>query len=139
MSASVFDMEFVVPNDEMLAVELGKTKKYLDSICSFIKSDYRDLTPEWKYYGKKSGWVLKLFNKKRNVLFIVPCSKHFRAVFTFGDKAVDKVLASILPDSIKHELFVAKKFSEGRTIQVEVKTEADLENIIQLIKIKLDS
>lgn len=137
MSASIFDLKLIEPNDEMLAVELGKTKGYLDKIGMFIKETYGDLTLEWKFYSQKSGWILKMFNKKRNVLFIIPCKGYFRVTFTFGDKAVVEVLSSGLPEFIKHEVFTARKYSEGRTIQLEVKTDKQFENIINLIQIKL--
>lgn len=78
-----------------------------------------------------------MFTGKRNVLFIVPCENYFRIAFTLGEKASDLVFTSSLPDSIKRDLFEAKKYAEGRTIQIEVKTEADLENILELIRIKL--
>jgi len=32
-------------------------------------NQYGPLTEEWKYYGKKTGWVLKYFYKKRNLFF----------------------------------------------------------------------
>lgn len=137
MSASIFDLKQVEPNDKMLAVELGETKVYLDKIGSFIKDEYGDLTLEWKFYGQKSGWVLKMFNKKRNLLFVVPGKDYFKIAFTFGDKAVDEVIASGLPDFIKKEFLSAKKYSEGRTIQLEVKTNEQCENILNLIRIKM--
>jgi len=137
MSASIFDLTFVEPNDKMLAVELGKTKVFLHKIESFIKDEYGDLTLEWKLYGQKSGWVLKMFNKKRNLLFVVPCKDYFIIVFTFGDRAVDDIIASALPEFIKHEIFIAKKYLEGRSIQLEVRTDEQCENILNLIRIKM--
>ncbi|RPH32587.1 MAG: DUF3788 family protein [Bacteroidales bacterium] len=137
MSASIFDLKLVEPNDKMLSVELGRTYEYHEKIRAFIKDCYGDLTLEWKYYGQKSGWILKMFNKKRNVLFVIPCKDYFRIAFTLGDKAVDKLIASELPDFIKHDFVKAKKFSEGRTIQLEIKTEQQCECILELIKIKL--
>lgn len=136
MSVSVFDSKMVVPNDQMLDIELDESVIYLNQIKASIKN-YGDLTPEWKYYGQKAGWVLKLFCKKRNVLFIVPLSGYFRAVFTFGDKATDVILAGDFPNSLKHEIFTAKKFAEGRTVQLEVKDNAQCRLVLSLIHIKV--
>jgi len=55
----------------------------------------------------------------------------------FNSKAVDEVIASELPDFIKHELRVAKKYSEGRTIQIEIKSQEQFKYISELIRIKL--
>lgn len=137
MSASIYTEKLVEPDDKMLTYDLAETKSHLDKIAGFIESEYGDFKPEWKFYNQKSGWILKMFSKKRNVLFIVPCDKYFRVAFTFGDKASDLIFNSKLPDSIKKDLFEAKKYAEGRTIQIEVKTENDLDNILKLIGIKL--
>jgi hypothetical protein len=137
MSASLYLEKLVEPDDRMLTRDLAETKKYLDKIAEFIECKYGDYKPEWKYYNKKSGWVLKMFARKRNVLFIVPCNKYFRIVFTCGDKAAEMVINSKLPDRIKKDLSEAKKHTEGRTIQIEVKTKDDLENILEMIRIKL--
>lgn len=109
----------------------------MNKIREFIKIEYGHLKSEWKYYNKKSGWTLKLFNKKRNVLYVVPCNKYFRIAFIFGDRASDKIFNSDLPEVIKKDLSETKKYAEGRTIQIEVRNETDLNNILQLIQIKL--
>jgi len=137
MSASIYTEKLVEPDDKMLTYDLAETKSYLDKIAGFIENEYGDFKPEWKFYNQKSGWILKMFSKKRNVLFIVPCDKYFRVAFTLGDKASDLIFNSKLTDSIKKDLLEAKKYAEGRTIQIEVKTENDLYNILKLIEIKL--
>lgn len=137
MSASIYSEKLVEPDDKMLTYDLAETKSNLDKIAEFIESEYGDYTPEWKFYNQKSGWILKMFSKKRNVLFIVPCYKYFRVAFTFGDKASDLIFNSKFPESIKKDLFEAKKYAEGRTIQIEVKTAIDLDNILEMIRIKL--
>lgn len=137
MSASSFDSKNITPNNTMLADELGVTNQYVDKIALFIKSEFGDLTHEWKFYGQKSGWVLKLLHKQRNILFIIPCKGFFRVAFTFGAKAANEVMASKLPDYIKYELSIAKKYSEGQTIQLEITTEEQAENVLHLIQIKL--
>lgn len=137
MSASIYSEKLVEPNDKMLTFDLAETKPLLDKIADYIKSEYGDFRPEWKFYNQKSGWILKMFTKKRNVLFVVPCDRFFRVAFTLGAKAVDLIICSDLPDSIKEDLFKAKKYAEGRTIQIEVRTEDDLNIILQLISIKL--
>jgi hypothetical protein len=137
MAASIYKEKLVEPDDKMLTFDLAETKNYLDRISYFIGSEYGDFKPEWKYYNNKSGWILKMFTKKRNVLFVVPCNKYFRVAFTFGDKATDMILNSGLPVQIKDDLLMAKKYAEGRTIQLEVKEESDLDNILEMIRIKL--
>ena len=137
MSASIFSDNRVEPDDSMLAHALGDTKTCLDAIAEFIGNEYGDPKTEWKFYNKKSGWILKMVTGTRNVLFVIPCDQHFRVSFTFGKRASDLVFRSDLPDSVRTSVIEAKKYAEGRTIQVEVRSEKDLDTQKMLIRIKL--
>lgn len=137
MSVSIFNDKLREPDDKLLADGLLDSKKYLDRIYDFIRNVYTDLNPEWKYYGKNYGWLLKLLHKKRNVMFVVPYDGYFRVVFTFGDKAVSAVIASKLPKKIKDELVNARKYAEGRSINIDVQSDEHMESILELIRIKL--
>lgn len=137
MSANVYNEKMVQPDEKMLSYDLGETKAYLDTIAGFIASEYGNFKPEWKFYNQNTGWILKMLTKKRNVLFVVPCEGFFRIAFTFGDKAANLILSSELPDTIKQLLLDARKYAEGRTIVIDVKSESDMENILKMIRIKL--
>lgn len=137
MSVSIFNSKLREPDDKMLADGLHDSKKYLDRICDFIRNVYGDLKPEWKYYGKNYGWLMKLINKKRNVMFVVPYEGYFRAVFTFGDKAVSSVASSNLPKKVKDELINARKYAEGRSVNFDVRSDEHMDTIFQLIRIKM--
>lgn len=138
MSASIYDDKLIIPTDKMLEVDLLKTKNYFDEITAFIKSDYGQVRPEWKFYNIKSGWLLKLFNKKRNVLFVVPCIGYFRVAFVFGGKASKLIQdSSKITETIKNDLAKAKKYMEGKIIEIEVKNSQDSQTILELIKIKM--
>lgn len=139
MSASAFGDKNQMPDEEILASVLGETKTFLDQICHFIESETGQLTPEWKHYGQKAGWTLKLISKKRNLLFVLPESGYFLVGFVFGDRAVEAVLKSQLPETIKNELVNARKYAEGRGIRLEIKDDSQMESVLQLIRIKLDN
>ncbi|MCD4820112.1 MAG: DUF3788 domain-containing protein [Candidatus Cloacimonetes bacterium] len=71
MATSIYDEKLIKPTDEMLAYKLGMTKNYLNIISEFIANKYGSFKTEWKFYNKKSGWILKLFNK--NGMFCLSC------------------------------------------------------------------
>ena len=137
MSSIDFNNKLVMPDEASLTAEIGKTKEVLDCICRFIETETGQLTWEWKHYGQKSGWTLKLLSKKRNLLFVGPESGYFVIAFVFGDRAVEAVMKSQLPETIKNELLNARKYAEGRGIRFEIRDESLLESVEQLIKIKL--
>ncbi|TKG95119.1 DUF3788 domain-containing protein [Puteibacter caeruleilacunae] len=137
MAASIFDDKLVEPNESQMQTTLGDTYELYQEIRSFIKKTSKEFTPEWKHYGKSSGWLLKLYSGKRNVLFVLPCDGYLKTSFIFGVKAVDAVMNSTIPDKHKTALNNARKYAEGRGLQIEVQSWEDVDTVKELIKIKL--
>ena len=139
MSLSVFTDKSKLPGDRELAEALGETKQLWDQLKDYVKEIYPDIIEDWKHYGKNSGWTMKLLKKKRNLFFSYPGQGHFTVVFVFGDKAVQAVENSSLPRDIVNTLKEARKYAEGRGLQVIVKNRDDLEVVKQLITIKVEN
>jgi hypothetical protein len=137
MSASVFDDKSVKPDNKTFLNAIGKTAKLWQKIKSNLENEYGELIEDWKYYGQKTGWLLKVLRKKRNLFFCIPLKGCFRIAFVFGEKAVSAVESSDLPEAIKVELKNARKYAEGRGIRIEVKSSKDVENIQKLVEIKV--
>lgn len=139
MAASVFDDKNKKPNDKMLKKALGKTYKLWEEIKKHLSEEYGELTENWKFYNQKSGWLLKTLKKKRNLFFFIPVKGFFKITFIFGDKAVRSVMESGLPDSIKTTLKNARKYMEGRGLQIEVGSAKEVEIVKKLIEIKINN
>ena len=137
MSASMFDDKNIKPDDKQLSEALGKTNKYWQKIKSSLEKKYGTLTEEWKYYGQKSGWILKLLYKKRNLFFINPQKGFFAVAFVFGDKAVAEVEKSNLPEELIEELRSARKYVEGRGLRLEIKKRESVKHLLKLVDIKI--
>ena len=139
MNDIVFDDKNKVPDDNDLQEALGATKKLWDELTAYIKDTYDGVKEEWKFYGKKYGWQMKLPSKKRNIMFLIPRKGYFLAVFIFGDKAVEAIVNSKLNQNIITAIKGARKYAEGRGLKIEVKSEKDLENIKTLTQIKMNN
>jgi len=139
MSSSVFIEKSKKPTKTKLAEVLGSSSSLWEDIKSFIKENFGEFVEEWKFYSKKSGWTLKLLRKKRNLFFFIPQEGHFKITFVFGDKAVSAVEKSDLPKGIINDLLKARKYMEGRGIQLDVTTKADVKHIKELLKIKIEN
>lgn len=135
--STYFNNKLQEPTHEMLSLALGKTKELLDSIFLFIETEFGDFHPEWKYYGTKFGWSLKLFHKKRNVVFVEPEDGYFSLAFAIGEKAFKEIIDSEISDTIKQQLSAAKVYVEGRALRLEIHKKEDLESIWKIIRIKL--
>lgn len=70
---------------------------------------------------------------------MAPRDKYFRVSFAFGQKATDKILEREISPEIKKELEQAKKYAEGRRLQIIGKDDSILYDIEQLIDIKLNN
>jgi hypothetical protein len=139
MSMSVFEDRATMPDDKMLAGALGKSNRLWQEIKKNLKAEYGELIEEWKFYGQKYGWILKTLRKKRNLFFFNPLKGSFQVSFVFGDKAVAAVEKSDLPQELITELKNARKYAEGRGLRIDVKSSADVENIMKLVEIKVNN
>lgn len=139
MTDNIFTNKLEQPDDETLSTALGKSYKHWKEIKKHINDNYGTCTEEWKFYGQKIGWSLKIFLKKRNLFFVTVCKGFFRISFVLGDKAAAAAEQSKLPKPIIEELVGAKKYAEGRGIRIEVKSQKDIETIKQLVDIKVEN
>ena len=139
METNAFMDKSIPPDDGRLGRVLGESATFWEAIKKSIVQKYGDVNEEWKFYNAKSGWTLKVLLKKRNLFFFVPLQGCFRVAFIFGDKAVAAVERSNLPEDMKNELKNARKYVEGRSIRIEVKSQKDVEHVKKLIDIKVSN
>ncbi|MFC1563679.1 DUF3788 family protein [candidate division KSB1 bacterium] len=139
MAWSIFTEKTETPDEKKLLSALGDKGDLWKEIIGFINDEYDNIREEWKFYGAKYGWQLKVFYKKRNILFMLPNNNDFMIAFVLSDKAVAAVEESSLPEELKNALRNEKKYMEGRGARIEVKTKDDVEIVKSLVKIKLDS
>lgn len=136
---SIFDDKSLKPENESLFKAFGKTAKLWKKLRHDLENEFGELIEDWKFYGQKSGWTLKLLRKKRNLFFMIPQKGFFRISLIFGDKAVSEIEASDVPEDIKEELRTARKYTEGRGIGIDVTSPEDVENIKKLVTMKLNN
>ena len=127
----------IEPSDLLLRKTLGPSYHLWEELWVALRESHGELTEEWKYYNTKSGWVLKTYLKKRNLFFFKPGDGFFTTSFVFGDKAVEAVEESTLPEYLKSELRDARKYMEGRGLSIGVKSPAEAGYVRQLVDIKV--
>jgi hypothetical protein len=135
--SSIFIDKTVKPNNQMLSQALGTSLKLWEKIKSSLITDFGKMDEEWKYYGQKIGWTLKLLYKKRNLFFFTPYQNYFQIAFVFGNKAVAVVEQSDLPLNIIDQIKNARKYAEGRGLRIVVKKQKDVNAVLKLTKIKM--
>ena len=139
METRIFMDKSIEPDNNRLAEGLGEKNRLWESLKKYLADKYDNMQEEWKFYGQKHGWTLKVKQKKRTIFYLIPFEDLFKISFVFGDKAVAAAEKSDLPKHLITELKNARKYMEGRGLQVEVKLPADIENIKKLIEIKMNN
>lgn len=137
--ASILTDRSTPPDDSILSDALGASYKTWTALKASIAKEHGETREEWKYYNAKSGWVLKLLLKKRNLFFMIPGGKFFTLGFLFGDRGVDAICHSSLPPSMVREIKEARRYAEGRGLRVEVRNRSALRHALELVAIKVKS
>jgi uncharacterized protein DUF3788 len=137
MASSSFIDKATRPDDAALARALGKSKPWWDSIIRHLEGACDGVVPEWKFYGPKYGWQLKLVHKKRALLYMIPRDGRFTAALALRPGAVAALPSSGLPEALIHDIETARPSSEGRPARIEVTARKEVEMVKTLVALKL--
>jgi hypothetical protein len=134
---SVFTDKEAEPAEKDLAEKLGDTYPLWNQVVEFVMKKYPFGMEDWNYPGKKYGWNLRIKDKKRAIIYLLPREGYFKTAFVFGDKASEVVWNSNVSTGIKTDLKKATRYAEGRGIRIDVKNDMILPDIQRLVEIKL--
>jgi len=137
MTLSAFDDKKSKPSAGDLEKTLGRTATHWRNLIGHIADRYAPLDRTWKFAGERWGWSLRLKRKKRTVLYMTPCRKHFLVGFALGEKAVTAAHDSDLPSSALELIDQAPKYAEGRGVSIEIRNRNDLDAAKKLAAIKM--
>ncbi len=140
MSLGLFCDKSQLPTEVEVNDTLGETQALWNNVKLHIEK-YGATKEEWKIYAKSAGWCKKILlidgKNYRNILFMYPNVNYFTCVIVFGEKAVSVAENSNIPQSIIDSIHKAKAYKEGRSFNVEIKTQQDYEVLRRLIDIKI--
>jgi len=137
MALSAFDDKSAAPEEEALTRMLGRTAAHWAELIAHLAAEYTPLDEKWTFAGAKWGWSLRLRQKKRTVMSLVPCEKHFLACLALGDKAAEAARDRDLPDSILAIIDQAERFPEGLAVRIPIRNKKDREAVKKLAAIKM--
>lgn len=137
MALSAFDDKSQEPEASELRSTLGRSIVHWEDLVAHLRDEFAPLDVTWGFAGAKWGWSLRLKQKKRTVLYMTPCNRHFLVGFALGERAVKAAHARPLPSSILGVIDEAPKYAEGRGGRIEVKTKKDLEAVKELAAVKM--
>jgi hypothetical protein len=139
MTPNAFIGRTKAPTEPDLAAALGPAKPLWDLVVVDMAQELSLADREWKSYGPKYGWALRLKRGKRNIVHLAPCQGCFTVLFILGDRAVSAARASRL-SRVATKLFdEAPRYPEGTGIRFQAKRSKDIPLIKKLAKIKLEN
>jgi len=127
------------PGDEDVAAALGDVKPLWDEIVVGLSQEFGLTRSEWKSYGVKHGWSLKLLRGKRTIVHLAPCTGSIHVLFILGDRAVAAARAARLGATAAKVLDAAPRYPEGTGVRIEVSRPRQLPLVRRLARIKLDN
>lgn len=137
MDKSIFIDKKTVPTESDLEDSLAESYPLWQTLKEYVHLKYPASLDEWNYPGDKYGWSFRIKDKKRAILYFLPRDQFFKVAFVFGQKATDTIMKSGISDAIKSELEAARVYAEGRGIRIDVCSDGILNDIKELIDIKI--
>lgn len=141
MEQIIFSDPLIEPNEEILFSIIGDKKELWQSILNYLHENHQDVSEVWRYYNDGKSWLFRTVKKKTTIFWIKVLTNTFTVAFYFSDKAESLIEKSDLPEKMKSDFRKAKKIKMGkgaiRSIVVEMKDSKDVENVIELIELKL--
>jgi hypothetical protein len=120
MEEKVFLEKKDKPTEKALVVSLGKAFGFYEKILAITSQFPR----EW-VFTKSGGWMLKIHDKKKALLYLIPLKHQLKVSMTLRESERISLLADKELSELHDRLENAKKFVEGFALQFPIANSAD--------------
>ena len=116
------------PTDDNIKKVLASAFSYYNQFMENTKA----FSKEWNY-SKSSGWIQKVFDNKKALLYLIPLTNQFMISLTVRKNEREILLNDKEIDFHKEQLKQAKKYSEGFAMRFSVTDKESFSNTIIFI------
>ena len=127
----------IIPDNELVFSMIGDKSVYWQQIMAYLYHNHKDISEVWRFYNDGKSWLFRTLKKKNTIFWVAVLKETFRVGFYFGDKAEPMILQSDLPEGIKDDFKIAKRYNTIRAISVTMADSTDVDTVIKLIELKL--
>jgi hypothetical protein len=127
------------PTGKDLATALGESKVLWDQLVTEMARAFGVTGQEWNSYSPKAGWSLRLQQRKRNIIYLVPYHAGFGVALVLGEKAMTSARGMEFPPNVVRLLKEAKWYPEGFAVRFAVNTAKDVDNVAKLVRAKIEN
>ena len=133
MAASIFGEKAIVPGNEVLSAALKDNQVLWDKVLGFSGGK-----GEWKFYSKAAGWTLPVKKGKRTLFYLMPKDAWFQMTFVYGERAVEAAQSFELPEKVLNDIQQATAYVEGRSVTIDITSNADIDIVEKMLQLKLE-
>ena len=112
------------PDDESLRATLGGTFAGYSALMELAAG----FAPEWNF-SERSGWMLKIHDRKKALLYLIPLDRSFRVSLTIRETERDTFLRDDDLAGLHDRLAAARKFPEGFAVAFDVAADSHFEQV----------
>jgi hypothetical protein len=123
---------------EDLAAQLGNATTAWTQLRTFVDA-HAGVASEWKFYGEKYGWQLKLVAHGRALAYLVPKQGAFVVASAVRAPVIRALREAGYPEARVLEIEAAREAPEGKPARIEVRGIPDLAVVEMLLATKLQS
>ena len=116
------------PTEPALEATIGRAFGRFESILGFAGAFSQD----WNF-SKGSGWMLKVHNRKKALLYLIPLADGFRISMAIREPEREAFLVDPELAALHDKLVSAKKFAEGLALQFDVNDASEFGPIESLV------
>jgi hypothetical protein len=117
------------PNEESIRAILGSTFIYYNKVVGLASSYLQAWT-----FSKSSGWILKISDRKKALLYLIPLHNSFKISLTIREKEREAFLHDDELRIIHEKISSSKKYPEGYAMQFDIGNRNDFEPVDLLIR-----
>lgn len=137
MALSALDDKTVEPVSSEVARVLGPSEGLWYDLVARMETSYGPLTEAWSFSGARYGWSLRIKQKKRTILYLIPQTDTFLVGLVLGDRALSLLTRSDLSQEVLDIIDAAPRYGEGTGFRIPVAAAADCTEIETVIEAKM--
>lgn len=125
------------PSPEEIRLALGSRTALWDRLTGFIETRYQ-IAGEWSTWGPaRHGWGLRYRRKGRALVALYPQQEMLIAQVVLGKAQAERALTLKLGEKVSKMLRDAPQLRDGRWLSILVLSEADADDVEQLLLVKM--
>lgn len=110
------------PTEQSIQSTLGSMFNYFQKIIGLTNS----YSQEWTF-TKSSGWMLKIYDRKKALLYLIPLKEGFKISLTIREGERNAFLRDDELEGMHDKISSSKKYSEGFALQFDVANKNDFQ------------